>query len=311
MAQGAETSASRSLPRRVGILVRHRARLGLWPGQVSTAGLVQARRLRWSMYLAVPFFLIFLVVPFAVATSKPTESPATVVAVLGSDSTAADGRFRVFLDTGDALFFDRDPGARTGDLVRVRHRGSSAPLGIVVNGEYKPSRPDNNSPAIGVAFFALFDALIGLIIIPSAIWGRRTYKQINADLNVPVTTSRGRYLGSWTWRGLTSSTWNTHRSLGHLRGIPVAIEQTPGQVTWYGAPIERLTELRHFESAIAAGSKDVTITFHPNTRAIARLEATDGRAAVELSRPVDELHPETGLSLKFSRRRRHRHLPDR
>lgn len=292
------------------MLVRLRARTGLWPGQVSTAALVQARRWRWTIYFVVPFMLVLLILPYAFAKSKPTDTPTTVVVVLGSEASA-DGRYRVFLDTGDEVSFERDPGVRVGDHVMVRHRGSSAPLGLVVDGQYKPSRADRNDAVFGFVLFALYDVLIGVLVIPRAIWGRRTYRQIRADLNAPLTSSRGRYLGSWTWRGLTSSPWNNARSIGHLRGFPIAIEHTPGEVTWYGAPTERLTELTHFESAIATGSRDVAVTFHPNTRAISKLEAADGRAAVELGRTVDELHPETGLSLKFSRRRRQRHLPDR
>jgi hypothetical protein len=177
---------------------------------------------------------------------------------------------------------------------------------------YRPSTADHDSSAVGAIVFSVYLLLIASFTIPAMVWGRRAYRQINDDLTAPLVSTRGRYLGSWAWRGLTGrlSSVTQQRRLNHFAGFPIAIEERPGEVTWFGAPVALLSEVRHFEQAIAAGTREVIVSYHPNTRAIARLEASDGSASVDLQRQIDELHPETGLQLKVSRRRRKAHLPD-
>ena len=302
------------LRRRVGFFVRQRARFGLLPGQVSTAAIVQARRYRWALWIGVPVILFMAAIPIAIVASSDAtqEAPATVAYEIGPRILAGYATYEVVLDDGRTLGFERDPGVRLGDSVLVRQRGFDAPQGLIRNGVYVPSLSATGSgAAAALAVFGVYGALIALFVIPTGAWGRRVYKQLRKDLNGPTASVTGRYVGSWTWRGMSSRLWRRQHILANLAGFPVAIESPSGELSWFGAPINLLTEIRHFETAIGPGTRQVTVTYHPQSKAIARLESVDGLAPpVDLSRAIDELHPETGLSLKISRRRRHAHLPD-
>ena len=81
-------------------------------------------------------------------------------------------------------------------------------------------------------------------------------------------------------------------------------------MSWYAAPIEFLNDVRHFEEAIARGSREVIVSYHPATRAVAKLEAVDGSGELDLQRKIDAMHPETGLQLRVSQSPRTAHLPD-
>lgn len=203
---------------------------------------------------------------------------------------------------------------KVGDTVTVRQRGFDSPQGLVRNGVYFPSMSatdDGGGLAFAIFVFVFYGLPIGLFLIPSGVWGPRVYKQMREDLRLPTATITGRYIGSWTWRGMSSRLWRRQHILANLSGFPVAIEEAGGHIAWFGAPVNLLTEVRHFETAISGGSRQVTITFHPTTKTIARMASTEGLAStLDLGRQIDELHPETGLSIKVSRRRRHAHLPD-
>jgi hypothetical protein len=310
----AEAPGATRLPRRTGFFVRHRARLGLMPGQVSTAALIQARRLRWMIWWMIPLVAIMALLPLAVlAASQKTDESNTIATVVGpSGLGAAPAPFEVVLGNGKTMFFDRDPGVRVGQVVVVRRRSSSNLLGLVVDGRYVPStKNQSTTTAPLVVLFGFMALAFAIVFLPVGIWGRRTYRQIRSDLNAPTVEGSGRYLGSWTWRGLTTRTWGRTQSLGYLSGLPVAIEEPPGELSWYGAPTWMLSEVRHFETEIAGTSRDVVVTFHPETRVLVRVATPDGVSSIDFERALDELHPETGLSLKVSRRRRHAHLPDR
>jgi hypothetical protein len=311
----AHSPGATALPRRVGFFVRMRARFGLLPGQVSTAALIQARRLRRLAWWMAPLVVAFLfMMGLAITTSSTTDRPGTVAAVVGpTDLAGTDAPYGVVLTDGRTLFFDSAPGVSTGEDVGLRLRDDSDPIGLVVDGHYIASTADQGTAAWPLALFVIFIALVfGLTMLPSAIWGRRVYKQLRADLSAPLASGSGRYLGSWTWRGLsTGSSMLRASTLFVLSGFPIAIEERPGELSWYSAPIWMLAELRHFEAQIAGGARTVVFTFHPNTGVLASLSTPDGSSALEFKEAIDALHPETGLSLKVSRRRRHAHLPDR
>ncbi|MEY2450403.1 MAG: hypothetical protein QOH79_3879 [Acidimicrobiaceae bacterium] len=266
------------------------------------------------LWWAVPFVAMMALLPFAVLASSHTrDEPNTIAAVVGPTRLGAGpAPYEVVLGDGRTLFFDRDPGVHVDQVVAVRRRSSSNLLGLVVDGRYVASTKDQSTPAAPLfLLFGFFALLMGAAVLPAAIWGRRAYKQIRAELHAPTAETRGRYLGSWTWRGLTGRTWARSQSLGYLSGFPVAIEETPGQLSWYGAPIGMLSEVRHFETEIAGTSRQVVAIFHPVTRVLVRIATPDGTSSIDFERALDDLHPETGLSLKVSRRRRHAHLPDR
>jgi hypothetical protein len=312
----ADDPGATRLPRGTGFFVRHRARLGLMPGQVSTAALIQARRLRWMVWWTTPFVVLLAALPpIVIAASHTRDEPNTVAAVIEPAKLGeAPAPYEVVLGDGKTMFFDQDPGVRVGQVVVVRRRSTSNLLGLVVDGRYVPSTRDHGGDSAVPVLIVLcvVAPLLALFFVPAGVWGRRSYKQIRADLNAPTVEQRGRYLGSWTWRGLTGRTWGGRgQSLGQLSGFPVAIEEKPGELSWYGAPIWMLTELRHFETEIASTSRNVVVTFHPQTRVLVKVATPDGASSVDFERGLDELHPETGLSLKVSRRRRHAHLPDR
>lgn len=142
------------------------------------------------------------------------------------------------------------------------------------------------------------------------VWSWQTFWQIRADLGVSLAEETGVYLGSWQWRGLTNRLGRGGPAgalAHHLSGVPVAVS-IGDELRWFAAPAVAVPALVDFESAIKAGDRRVTVSFHPNTRAIARIEASD--AAVDFQQAIDAMSPETGLSLKVSRRRRSLHLPD-
>jgi hypothetical protein len=284
------------------------------PGHVSTAALIQARRLRWIVWWAIPFGVVFVLAPLGIyASSRATDDANSIAAVVGpSGLSEGPAPYEVVLGDGKTMFFNRDPGVRAGQVVLVRRRSSSNLLGLVVDGRYVASTKNQSNPTAVVGLmFGFFALLFAIVFLPVGIWGRRAYKQIRSDLNTPTAESRGRYLGSWTWRGLTGGAWGRPHSLGYWSGFPIAIEEAPGVLSWYSAPIGMLSEVRHFETEIAATTRNVVVTFHPDTRVLARVATPDGASSIDFERALDELHPETGLSLKVSRRRRHAHLPDR
>lgn len=303
-----------ALPRRVGFFVRHRARVGLMPGQVSTAALIQARRLRRLIWWLGPVFIVFLLLPVIAVAASGTKADARQIAAVVGPSGLGQGPapFEVVLDDGKTMFFDSDPGVRAGQVVLVRRRGSSNLLGLVVDGRYIASTKDQGTPTgLLVAVFLFIALVFGVGLVPAALWGRRAYKQLDADLKAPLAEGRGRYIGSWTWRAMSGRAWGRGNSLGIWSGFPIAIEEQQGVVSWYGAPVWMLAQVRHFETEITGTSRAVVFTFHPNTRALARIATPDDACSLDFKPPLDELHPETGLSLKVSKRRRNAHLPDR
>ena len=78
-----------NLPRREGFFVRMRARMGLWPGQVSTAALVQARqraRLGWVLVAALGAFTL-AIVAIELADSAQQDDGSAAVAQQLYDET--------------------------------------------------------------------------------------------------------------------------------------------------------------------------------------------------------------------------------
>lgn len=297
------------IPRRLGWLVRMRARSGLLPGQVSTAALVQARRYRWIMFALLVSLPLILVSVLLLADWRGTtkDRPATVVGVFEDTSGFAD----VVLDDGVVLYFEDPPPVRAGQVTLERRRGRYA-IGLVVDGAYFASTKDNGTSWTGAFLIVLFEIVVVAVVMgPAVYWGRRASKEIARDLGGPLSTARGRYYGSWAWRGMTSRMSGIQRMMGpHVSGFPVALQEGSGDPSWFGAPVDLLSEIRHFEDAIARGSREVIVTYHPATRAIAKLEAVDGSAELDLQCKIDAMHPEAGLQLRVSRRPRKAHLPD-
>jgi hypothetical protein len=290
------------LPRREGFWLRWRARVGLLPGQVSTAALVQLKRQRLLM---LPVLLAFGLSPPLVLASvaghgATTEVDATVELV----TRYSNGEVRVILNDGAVLDYDESPPVSRGDHLLERRRGRYV-VGIVVDGRYYP---ENSSSSAVWPFFLFLAPGVGLAFL-MGVWTWRAYRGVKADVGAPTATTEGKYLGSWVWRGATSRLWNRGRGLNHFAGFPVAIAERAGTVSWFAAPIQLLVEVRQFEDAIAPTSHAVTLTYHPSTRAIATLTGSNG-ASLDLQHEIDALHPATGLQLRVGRRSRVRHLPD-
>lgn len=300
------------LPRSKGFFVRWRARSGLLPGQVSTAALVSARRLRWASTLGLVPMVLVTVALLAVSSSteETTDESVTAVASFGEAELPSNSYpYRIVLEDGGVLDFDDDPQVAAGDEVVVRRGSDGDATGIVLDGDLLQAQPDYDDTG-GLVVMAIFFAIFLIVSAPMLVWSWRTFGQIRSDLHSPVDASTGVYQGSWQWRGLTNRLGRVGPAgalAHHLSGIPVAVE-IDGELKWFAAPAVAVSELVDFEAAIKGGDRAVTVTYHPESKAIARMQGSG--ADVDFETSIDAMNPETGLSLKVSRRRRLSHLPD-
>jgi hypothetical protein len=303
-------SSAVPLARRLGFLFRWRARSGLLPGQVSAGALLRARRYRWTAWIGVPVLLLSVAVIATLSVGSSTSDAPAVVreASTVADAASSSGRFEVVLGDGSILFFDRDPNVSPGEPVLVRTTGNGAGVGLVVKGDFVPTSYTYESGWWPAVIGAIYIALALLFIAPFFVWGRQAHRQISADIDAPLASARGRYLGSWVWRGLSNRFARSVRRRGPWRisGFPVAIQERSDGVTWLVAPIDLLPDIRRFEEAIAEGTGDVVVAYHPNTNAIAKLEAADGTATVDVQQKLDRLSE----VLTMRPRRRPRDLSD-
>jgi hypothetical protein len=301
------------LTRRPGFVARARARSGLLPGQVSTEALLKARRYRLTAWIGVPAFLVFVFVIVTLSAGFSTsDKPAVVREVRSVEGASSNqGEFEVVLGDGTILLFDRDPNVSAGETVHVRSAGNDAVVGLVVRGVLVPTSYRYDSGLWPVVFGAMYILLAVLIIVPYFVWGRRAHHQIKEDIDAPLATTRGRYVGSWSWRGMSNRLARSLRSrkLGQISGFPVAIDERPDEVTWFVVPVDLLPKMQQFEETILEGTQQVVVTYHPNTHAIAKLEAADGTATLDVQVELDRLS-ELRRQLTKRPRRRPRELSD-
>lgn len=296
-------SRENTLTSRPGFFAQWQARYGLLPGQVSPMALLKARRYRLTGWVGAPVLVaVALAVTVLSIGSSTSDRPAVVsrVSQVATEPLAPD-QFEVVLDDGSILFLDRDPQAHRGEGVLVRTTSDGAAVGLLVRGEFLRTSYTYNSGWWPVVFGAIYVALAMLMIGPVFVWGRRAHRQIKADIDAPLATARGRYVGSSTWGGLTSRLGRSlrPRRFAQLSGFPVAIEERPDDITWFAAPVELLPDVRRFEQAIANGNREVVVVYHPNTHAIAKLEAGDGDASLEVQPLLDRLPPARGGRLRM------------
>lgn len=291
-------------------MVRLRARIGLLPAVVSTAALVKAKRLRRNALFFLGMFFAFWPFLALIAAAGPFERSAIVVAVIDPSEIEAADSFVVQFDDGVTIAFDEDPGVSIGQTVTVRGPQSD-PDGIVLDGEFIPTdgyTDDGNEALVVMGVFALLT--IGAGIGPT-IWTVRAVRQIKSDLRSPSESRAGSYVGSWLWRGLIHRASTKPGALDQYQfsGVPVAVDDRDG-LRWYAVPVWALTDLVRFENELRQADRQVVVHFHPETRAVTKLESAEGRHHVEFAPPVDVFDPEAGLAINFSGRARRRGFPD-
>ena len=293
---------------RVGFFAQWQARYGLLPAQVSPMSLLKARRYRLTAWIGAPVLIAFALAVIVLSVGSSTSDRAAVVRDVShiAGESSAPGQLEIALEDGRIVFLDRDPQVHAGETVLVRTTSNGAAVGLVVRGEFVRTSYTYESGWWPVVFGAIYVALAMLIIGPVFVWGRRAYRQIKDDIEAPLATARGRYLGSWTWGGLTSRLGRSlrPRRLAWISGFPVAIEERPGDITWFAAPVQLLPDVRRFEQAMANGDREVVVAFHPHTRAIAKLETADGAASLDVQPLLDRLPPERGGRLRMMLGRR-------
>ncbi len=294
--------------------LRRRARAGLVPGEVTTAALLAGRAERTAALWIVVAGVILIVVlsGLALLPDELDEVPRVVVSVVAPEPGDESTIHRVVLDGGEVVDFDRDPGVQRGDLVVLQSHSPLDHVGLVRDGALVEAANRDTGPEIGMIVFAV--GLGASVSLSGGIRARRAHivvRGIERDLQEPTTTATGHYLGSWVWRALAGTTSTPSLLTSPLPGVPVAIEDDAGHLTWFAAPVRLLDALTEFEAAIADGNRQVAVTYHPTTRAIGRLDATEGGASVTFDHAVDAFAQTTGLSLVKRLRRRHPELPDR
>lgn len=320
------------LPRWNTLLLRNRARRGHFVGSVSTGTLIEARKhLLIALVVALYFGCFVLVIAFSSSSAPaPDVREQEVASVLTPAELTSADHFQITFTDGSAVVTYTAPDVAVGDVLLAERGPVGEVLSISKDGESiifdNTTETDDDGEqeasldpvlvmfvVVAVVFFVLF--ALALIMLPFFAVTElrhtiRNYLRIKRDLDAPLETVQGRYTGSWMWRGLW--TREVRPSGSHrLAGFPVAIEEQPGELSWFGAPADAYAEVVDFEAAIAAGNRQVVLHVHPNSRAIASLEAADGSAQITFDRENDEMRSSSGLSFKVSRWRRSAHLPDR
>jgi hypothetical protein len=294
------------LNRRTGFFVRQRARAGLLPGEVSTTARLRARDARNVALFVLVLMLVgfpLVLVGISLIGQGSEWRPTLIGAVVGPDEGE---QYEVLFADGGRVTLDEEPPVDEGDVVLTYGRSERNPIGFYHEGvTYEGIR--SSSLVSTLIVVGLVAAAVAVPLSFSATWANRALRSIKADLDQPLQHVSGKYLGSWTWQGIANRLAG-NRSNVKLDGFPIALRLPDGNVAWFGAPLGSLENVVRFEESIATGEREVIVHYHPNSRAVARIESVRADITLEVDHELDELRPSTGLTLKIGRRE---DLPDR
>ena len=265
-------------------MLRLRAVAGALPGAVTELAAYQQRLLaRIAVALAVPVGVALLAVAALTAREVARAGGTThlvqvrVQRVL-EPHTWQPARLPYAVRGTDGYVYDfaSPPRLRPGDVFYAKYDSRNRYLGTVVDGRFSRVRSYGHGPIVPLTV-----VLVGFLVLTTALGSlalrsRRRARALLEDLHAAPVVTTGVYEGSWVAPSLAIRL-PLARAFQLPLGFPVVVrDQTTGERRWLSAPLDRLFELKRFESDLAAGDRVVTVAYRPRSGVIDKLSSSQG-----------------------------------